>query len=84
MAADRLQAGVAEREVTGRAGLMLSTELRPVRSTGVRSPLRATALVLSDGAETLAVALDLFGIARQNAEQAVDLLRRLHGRRRGP
>jgi neutral ceramidase len=58
-----LKAGVAETEITGQVGIELAAEFEPRASKGARTPLFAKALVLSDGAETLAiVALDVFGL----------------------
>ncbi len=69
MATGRLKAGVAELEITCPVGLELAAELNPRTSQGVRSPLMAKALVLSDGEETLALlTLDLFGLQHESAE----------------
>ena len=63
MATGRLQAGVAEIGITGIIGLELAAELNPRASKGVRAPLMARSLVLSNGEETLAlVTLDLLGM----------------------
>ena len=70
MATGRLNAGVAELDITPRAGGELAGELNPRPSTGVRTPLRALALVLSNGEETLAlVTLDLYGLQGQAADR---------------
>jgi len=67
---ERLKAGVAEIEITGQVGLELAAELNPRVSRGVGTPLMAKALVLSNGAESLAiVTLDLFGLQRETAER---------------
>jgi len=72
MTIDRFKAGVAELEITGKIGLELAAEFNPRVSKGVRTPLMAKALVLSDGDETLAiVTLDLFGLQRPAADQLV-------------
>jgi hypothetical protein len=69
MTTGRLQAGVAELEITGEIGLELASELNPRVSTGVRTPLMAKALVLSNGDEALAlVTLDLFGLQSEAAD----------------
>ncbi len=70
MAIGRLQAGVAEVEITGKIGLELAAELNPRVSRRVRTPLMAKALVLSNGEEILAViTLDLFGLQREAADR---------------
>jgi neutral ceramidase len=59
----RLQAGVAEQELVGAVGLRLGAELNVRVATGDRTPLMAKALVLTSGADSLAlVTLDLFGL----------------------
>lgn len=66
----RLMAGTAEAEITCQVGTELAAELNPRVSRGVRTPLMAKALVLSNGAESLAiVTLDLFGLQHEAAEQ---------------
>jgi neutral ceramidase len=66
----RLKAGVAEAEITCQVGTELAAELNPRVSQGVRTPLMAKALVLSNGAESLAiVTLDLFGLQPDAAER---------------
>lgn len=75
MATERLKAGVAEVEITGKAGLALAGELNSRPSTGVRTPLMAKAMVLSNTAETLAVVtLDLFGVQGQAANKLSHLI----------
>jgi neutral ceramidase len=75
MKTGRLQAGVAELEITGKIGLQLAAELNPRVSKGVRTPLMAKALVLSNGDETLAVVtLDLFGLQHEIADRLVKLV----------
>jgi hypothetical protein len=75
MAIGRLKAGVAEIEMTGPIGLELAAELNPRRSNGVRTPLMAQALVLSNSDETLAVVtLDLFGLQRETADRLAHLI----------
>ena len=70
MTINRLKAGVAELEITGKIGLELAAELNPRVSKGVRTPLMAKALVLSNGEETLAVVtLDLFGLQSEAADR---------------
>ena len=70
MVVDRLKAGVAECEITCPIGLELAAELAPRVSRGVRTPLMARALVLSDSQEMLAVVtLDLFGLQPEAAEK---------------
>ena len=69
-AVKRLKAGVAEAEITCQVGTELAAELNPRVSQGVRMPLMAKALVLSNGAESLAVVtLDLFGLQPDAAER---------------
>lgn len=73
MTTHRLQAGVAELDITGEVGLELAAELNPRVSKGTRTPLVAKALVLSDGNETLAVVtLDLFGLQSEIADRLVE------------
>jgi hypothetical protein len=73
--AGRLMAGVAEAEITCQVGLELAAELNPRVSRGVRTPLMAKALVLSNGAESLAiVTLDLFGLQYEAAERLVQAI----------
>jgi len=69
MTTGRLMAGVAETEITPPVGAVLARELESRRSTGRRTPLMASALVLSEGACTLAlVTLDLVGLRREDAD----------------
>src|SRR5687768_15118803 len=73
MATGRLKAGIGELEITGATGGELIGDLGPRQATGARTPLMARALVLSDGAETLAlVTLDLFGLQDRAAAQLVE------------
>ncbi len=70
MTEQRLQAGVAEAEITPQVGVTLAGELNPRPSQGVRTPLMARALVLASGGEALAVVtLDLYGLERGAAER---------------
>ncbi len=72
MAEGRLQAGVAEREITPPLGSVLIGELGERTAASVRTPLHAKALALADGQHTLAlVTLDLFGL---HEEAIADLL----------
>jgi len=76
MSADRLKAGTAEVDITGQIGLELAGELRPRPSRGVRTPLLAKALVLSDGIKELAiVTLDLLGLQRDYATKSIAAVR---------
>ena len=75
MATGRLQAGVAEIGITGIIGLELAAELNPRASKGVRAPLMARSLVLSNGEETLAlVTLDLLGMQSEAADRLVQAI----------
>lgn len=70
MAQTRLKAGVAEVDITPPIGTGLVAELAPRASEAVRLPLMARALVLSNGAVTLAlVTLDLYGISPKASEE---------------
>jgi hypothetical protein len=72
MTTERLKAGVAELEITPQIGLELASECNPRVSQGVRTPLTAKALVLTDGAESLAVVtLDLFGLQHEATAKLV-------------
>lgn len=63
MAAGRLQAGVAEQDITPPLGSALIGEFGERTAAFVRTPLETKALVLADGRLTLAlVTLDLFGL----------------------
>jgi neutral ceramidase len=65
----RLKAGVAEVDITPEVGIELAAELNPRISRGVRTPLLAKALALSDGETTLVVAtVDLYGLQREILE----------------
>jgi hypothetical protein len=72
MTVKRLQAGVAELDITGQIGLELAAELNPRVSKGMRTPLMAKALVLTNGEEMLAVVtLDLLGLESEAAGRLV-------------
>ncbi len=74
MAAGRLQAGIAEIDLTPEVGTYLAGELNPRPSNGVRTPLMAKVLVLANGEETLAIiTLDLYGIQHQTVENLARL-----------
>jgi len=70
MTIQRLKAGVAEAEISVKAGVALAAELNPRPAKGARTPLMAKALVLDNGEETLAVVtLDLYGLQSEAAER---------------
>lgn len=72
MTVGRLQAGVAELEITGQAGMRLAAELNERMAQAVRTPLMAKALVLTNGEASLVlVTLDLFGLQASAVERLV-------------
>jgi neutral ceramidase len=69
----RLQAGIGEVDITPAPGVALAGELGPRASTGVGTPLMARALLLSNGAQTLAlVVLDLYALEAGTASSLVE------------
>ena len=75
MQAVRLHAGVGEVEIAPPAAVELAADLGVRAAKGIATPLMAKALVLSDGAESLAlVALDLWGLAPEWSEQIAGLV----------
>ncbi len=75
MSLRRLTAGVAETEITPPVEPSLVGELAPRVASGVRTPLLAKALALSDGDCTLAlVTLDLVGLRREDADRLAGLI----------
>jgi hypothetical protein len=67
MTPSRLQAGMAEVEITPPVGTTLVGELNVRAATGIGTPLLARALALSDGERRVAiVTLDLAGLPRES------------------
>lgn len=66
----RLQAGVAEIEITPKVGMRLAAEFAERTAKSVENPLFAKALILSSGDVSLAiVTLDVFGLAEGAASK---------------
>jgi hypothetical protein len=72
MAAIKLQAGVAEVEITPKAGVILAGEFGPTTASTLDSPLMVKVLVLDDGRQRLLIiGLDLLGLDATIADEWV-------------